>query len=108
MDEIPEDIYVRCYNQLKRIEKDHQKVEPREFPKKCLWYYGEPRTGKTREARAEGDPYIKLANKWWDGYDGQKKVVIDDLGVEKGKTLVDHLKLWADPWNNQPGENKGG
>lgn len=34
--------------------------------------------------------------------------MIDDLGVEKGKALVDHLKLWADPWQNQPGETKGG
>jgi hypothetical protein len=22
--------------------------------------------------------------------------------------LVNHLKLWADPWYNQPGETKGG
>lgn len=21
---------------------------------------------------------------------------------------MNHLKLWADPWNNQPGETKGG
>jgi len=35
-------------------------------------------------------------------------VVIDDIGAEKGRTLVDHLKLWADPWQNQPGETKGG
>lgn len=33
---------------------------------------------------------------------------MEDLGAEKGRTLVDHLKLWADPWYNQPGEIKGG
>lgn len=45
-------------------------IPTREGEKKCLWYYGEPRTGKSRTARAEGDPYIKLPNKWWDGYNG--------------------------------------
>lgn len=33
---------------------------------------------------------------------------MDDLGLDVAKTLVDYLKLWADPWYNQPGENKGG
>lgn len=22
--------------------------------------------------------------------------------------LLNHIKLWADPWHNQPGETKGG
>lgn len=69
VEEIPADVRVRCYNQIKRIEKDHQVVPPREGEKKCYWYYGEPRTGKSRAARV-GDPYIKLPNKWWDGYTG--------------------------------------
>jgi len=30
------------------------------------------------------------------------------LGPEKAKALTDHIKLWADPWYNQPGEIKGG
>lgn len=33
---------------------------------------------------------------------------MDDLGRDTGKALVNHLKLWADPWYNQPGETKGG
>lgn len=49
-----------------------------------------------------------MVNKWWDGYQKEKRVVIDDVGPEKGKTLVDHLKQWADPNYNQPGETKGG
>ena len=51
--------------------------------------------------------YKKLANKWWDGYHGQKAVLLDDLG-KNGACLNYHLKLWADPWNNNPGEVKGG
>lgn len=52
------------------------------------------------EARKGHDSYIKLSTKWWDGYRSDKRVVLDDLGLEKGKELVDDIKLWADPWNN--------
>lgn len=34
-------------------------------------------------------------------------VVLDDLGQDVAKCLVNHLKLWADPWYNHPGEIKG-
>jgi len=33
---------------------------------------------------------------------------LDDIGQDTAKILVNHLKLWADPWHNQPGETKGG
>lgn len=100
LEEIPADIRVKHYCQLKRIEKDALIVPNREKPKECLWLYGPPRVGKSRDARSHEDVYIKLANKWWDGYTGQKVVVLDDLGREKGKALTDHIKLWADPWYN--------
>lgn len=109
LEAIPADIFVKHYGQLKQIAKDHQKIEPRTEPKKCLWYYGSPGTGKTRKATQEHpDIYKKLQNKWWDAYQGQKEVLIDDLGAETGKALTTHLKLWLDPWQNHPGETKGG
>ena len=68
LEEIPPDIYVRCYNSLKRIEKDHQQIPYRSEPKVSL-VLGSPRTGKTRKAHTDNQgAYIKLANKWWDGY----------------------------------------
>lgn len=76
--------------------------------KQCYYLWGAPGLGKTKEVHKEPSLYIKLANKWWDGYKGQKAVLIDDLGIDKGKALTDHLKLWMDPWYNQPGETKGG
>lgn len=98
---IPADIRVRHYGQLKQIGKDHQKIEERKEPKRCLWYVGPPGTGKTRRATSDHpDAYRKLQNKWWDGYQGQKAVIIDDLGKENAKCLTTHLKLWADPWQN--------
>jgi len=35
-------------------------------------------------------------------------VIIDDLGRDKAKCLIDHLKNWADSWYNYVGEIKGG
>jgi len=35
-------------------------------------------------------------------------MVIEDLGMDKAKCLVDDLKIWADPWYNFPAETKGG
>lgn len=46
------------------------------------WYYGSTGTGKTRAAINESpdDYYITMKDlKWWDGYIGQKVVIIDDF-----------------------------
>lgn len=84
-------------------------IPPRTAPKVCLWYYGPPGSGKTLRANKENpSAYKKLSNKWWDGYTGQSAVILDDIGKDSAKALVNHLKLWADPWYNQPGETKGG
>lgn len=51
---------------------------------------------------------MKLSNKWWDGYQGQKAVILDDLDPIRAGPLTQHLKHWADPWGKMPGEIKGG
>lgn len=48
------------------------------------WYWGATATGKTRaafeEATAISEPWISSRNlRWWDGYTGQKCVIIDDM-----------------------------
>ncbi|MFN7341592.1 MAG: hypothetical protein ACK5VI_10995 [Opitutia bacterium] len=52
-------------------------------------YFGEAGAGKTRQAWLDSalhdpdhpDPYVKAAdNKWWDGYDAHKAVLVDDYG----------------------------
>lgn len=73
-----------------------------------IWIYGPPGTGKTHAARTEyGNPfYIKPQNKWFDGYQGEKVIVLDDLD-KQGSCLGHYLKIWADKWACS-GEVKGG
>lgn len=65
-----------------------------------VWIYGPPGTGKTHWAR-EQDPnyYPKLANKWWDGYNGHTTIILEDLGISVGRALKDFLKIWLDRWH---------
>ena len=44
------------------------------------WLYGPPGTGKTRYVwDKEPNLYKAFSDKWWDGYDGQEAVLIDDF-----------------------------
>jgi len=56
--------------------------DQRDFKTYVKWYYGTTGTGKSRLARDETrdvNTYWKAgASKWWDGYDGQETVIVDD------------------------------
>jgi len=69
------------------------------------WYYGESGTGKSRKAFEENPlAYRKAQNKWFDGYDNQEVIIIDDLDTD---ALGHYLKIWADRYPCT-GETKGG
>ncbi len=62
-----------------------------------LWVHGAPGTGKTRRFHEdEHTMYLKQPNKWWDYYNGEHTVLIDDLGPEQARYLGYHLKIWSD------------
>lgn len=73
-----------------------------------IWIMGKPGVGKSYVARNgwASKPYEKAQNKWWDGYNGQEVVIIEDMDTH-GDKLSHHLKLWADRYAIS-GEVKGG
>lgn len=94
-DDIPSDIKVRCYSNLKKIEKDNL-ICIDSSNVRGVWIYGPSGSGKSRLAREQyPNAYFKLCNKWWDGYYGQNSVIMDDFGKEHS-VLGYHLKIWAD------------
>ena len=87
--EVPPDIYVRCYNQLRRIGQDH--LSPTPMERTAVVYWGGTGTGKSRRAWEEAgmDAFPKdPLTKFWDGYRGQEHVVIDEF---RGTLSISHL-----------------
>lgn len=95
-EEIPAELRIKYYSTFKKIATDYM-INPEEIDGVCgEWYYGVSRTGKSYSARKDyPDAYPKLCNKWWDGYQGQDYVLIDDFD-KKHDGLCHHLKIWAD------------
>jgi len=71
------------------------------------WWYGPTGTGKSRKLwRDHNIHYAKQLNKWWDGYDGEDVVAIEEW-APKNECTASLLKIWADRYPF-PAEIKGG
>jgi len=71
-----------------------------------IWISGPTGCGKTRTCN-ELPIYWKPLNKWWDGYDGQRYVLFDDIDSDIWKWAINYIKLWTDHYPVR-GEIKGG
>lgn len=61
------------------------------------WWWGPTGTGKSRKLWAEyPDHFPKSLNKWWDNYDGEAVIGIEEMTPAAGQFLAHYLKIWAD------------
>lgn len=111
LEEVPGDIFVRHYGNLKKIAKDHARA-PYRPGIKCKVFWGVTGSGKSHRAFEESnmvscpeDVYVKPpSTKWWDGYQGEKRVIIDEF---RGDIGISHLLRWLDKYPCYV-EEKGG
>ena len=96
--------YLRSYNRYKELRQVKTQKKLKTFngdlQVKNYWIYGPTGTGKSQFARKDvalWEVYDKAINKWFNGYDKQKRIIIDDFpSMEYGNCLAQHIKRWAD------------
>lgn len=109
--EIESNLLIRHYSTWKKIRHD---FHPKPVPRPTLdneWISGETGVGKTSGAlKRYPDAYMKPCNKWWDGYNYEEVVIIDDMDLQcNSSDGISHrnIKIWTDH-NPFIAEFKGG
>jgi len=96
INEVPADVFIRCYSSLKTIAKDY--MQPVAVERSIRVFWGVTGTGKSRRAWEEAglDAFPKdPCTKFWDGYRPEihKNVVIDEF---TGTIAINHVLRWFD------------
>lgn len=104
MDEIQQEFpreYLVMYRTLKTVRMDNiKKTETIQGELEHEWLHGISGAGKSSRARRENpDLYLKdvdsRADQWWDMYEGEDVVLIEDLSPFN-RSMTDALKKWSD------------
>lgn len=88
--------YIECksLNQWKWVlAQKALRIQPRTEMPNVHWYYGSSGAGKSHQAYSSADIYSKDETKWWDGYEGQDTIVIDDFEINEYWTWRKLLKV---------------
>jgi len=99
-------IYLRYLSTLRGLKRRRLGVMDGELENE--WWYGPTGTGKSRRLHDQyPQHYKKPLNKWWDGYEDEETVGIEEVHPTCGGWLGYFLKIWSDryPFN---AEIKGG
>lgn len=91
--DIPSDVLLRHYANIKRIRQDS--LVAIGVVREVIVYWGRTGVGKSRLAWEQfPSAYPKdPRNKWWDGYQGQRQVIIDEF---RGDIGISHVLRWCD------------
>lgn len=87
--------YIRYNKGLEKLAALHNAPKKRENLKVHV-FYGKSGCGKSYKAFEDAgeDCYVKPDGHWWDGYLGQKNVIIDDFDPEEHK--ISEILKWMD------------
>lgn len=92
------------YSSLRSIHRDFQQIPGELDDVAGYWFYGAPGAGKSHDARALAqviapgeEPYLKNFNKWFDQYQGQAVVIVDEASPAVA-ALVQYVKKWCDKY----------
>jgi len=101
MDDIPADIYIRHYGNLHRIFMDAMPKPPDLDALKNRWVYGPTGVGKSYGVRRRYGQSLfnKPKNKWWDGYNGEDTVLIEEVDPNDATWMAAFLKTWGDHYS---------
>ncbi|QNG41143.1 replication-associated protein [Antarctic virus 4_I_KPSTAsw009Ad] len=107
MDELKSEfprVYLQYFEKLKSLAKPSSLI----LETLCHeWWYGGTGTGKSRKLwQDHPDHFQKQLNKWWDGYNRQEVVAIEEWSP-KNECTASQLKIWGDRYPF-PGQIKNG
>ena len=82
------DLLDTCPEEMVKYHKAYDRFHPdfapkRNWPMEVIWCYGPTGTGKSFWAnRSYPDAFRKPPGKWWDGYDGEETVILDEFRAD--------------------------